>query len=118
MHEMRAGKRVAVHAQMRVWRVEDWALVATVSEPFQKGWVSNTFSLRLCWSPEGQSLTAVNSYQSPCHTVALLDRRTWKYDFSMVGHSGEHVILQTIVSLLYWYADATLPYTVSEIVLL
>lgn len=74
---------------MRLWRADDWAPVVTVSEPFQKGWVSNTFSLRLGWSPDGQHLAAVNSYQSPCHTAALLDRRTWKYDFSFVGHNGE-----------------------------
>ncbi|CAL8463095.1 g2629 [Coccomyxa elongata] len=73
---------------VRLWRADDWAPVVTVSEPFQKGWVSNTFSLRLGWSPDGQHLAAVNSYQSPCHTAALLDRRTWKYDFSFVGHNG------------------------------
>lgn len=81
-----------MHGQVRLWRVDDWAPVVTVSEPFQKGWVSNTFSLRLGWSPDGQHLAAVNSYQSPCHTAALLDRRTWKYDFSFVGHNGERVI--------------------------
>jgi hypothetical protein len=59
-----------------------------VREPFARGWISRTFSLRLDWSPDGGHLAAVNSFQSPCHTVALLDRADWSFDFSMVGHRG------------------------------
>ena len=62
--------------------------MAAVSEPFARGWISHTFSLRLDWSPDGGHLAAVNSFQSPCHTVALLDRADWSFDFSMVGHRG------------------------------
>jgi protein HIRA/HIR1 len=76
---------------VRLWRVEDWACVATVREPFTEGFVSNTFSLRPSWSPEGQHLAVVNSFQSPCHTAPALERhRSWAFDFSYVGHAGKH----------------------------
>lgn len=68
--------------------MQDWAAVATVRDPFRQGWISGTFSLRPDWSPDGSLLAAVNSFQSPCHTVALLERGAWAFDFSMVGHRG------------------------------
>lgn len=79
-----------------MWRVEDWAPVAKVASPFLRGYVSMTFSLRLGWSPDGQHLAAVNSYQSPCHTAPLLDRRSWTCDLSLVGHSGGSIIMLQI----------------------
>ena len=74
---------IGKHAAM-----QDWAVVAKVQDPFSKGWISGTFSLRPDWSPDGSLLAAVNSFQSPCHTVALLERGSWSFDFSMVGHRG------------------------------
>ena len=74
---------------MQVWRVEDWAEIASTEAPYQNGYISMVFSLRLCWSPDGQTLAVVNCFANPYHTVALLNRQSWTGDLSMVGHSGQ-----------------------------
>lgn len=73
---------------VQVWRVEDWAEIASTGEPFKKGFITMVFSLRLSWSPDGQTLAVVNSFDPPSHNVALLDRQTWEGDTFMVGHQG------------------------------
>lgn len=73
---------------VQIWRLEDWEEVASIEGPFEKGFVSMTFSLRLGWSPDGQNLAAVNSYDPPCHLVALLKRQSWDFPQTMVGHQG------------------------------
>ena len=73
----------------QVWRVEDWAEIASTGQPFTKGFITMVFSLRLSWSPDGQTLAVVNSFDPPSHNVALLDRQTWEGDTFMVGHQGE-----------------------------
>ena len=63
---------------VHVWRVEDWTRVAVIREPFLRTQGSATFSLRLCWSPDGRTLTAPNSTNNGQCTAAVLDRETWK----------------------------------------
>lgn len=83
--------------------MEDWACVDTVSEPFSKGYNSSTFSLRMCWSPEGRFLAAVNSFDSSKNMAVLLDRsRSWTHDYTLIGHSGENG------SLIAWVIDTIL----------
>jgi protein HIRA/HIR1 len=61
-----------------VWRTEDWSKVAVIKDPFARTVGSSTFSLRLCWSPDGRCLTAVNATNNSQRTAAMLDRETWK----------------------------------------
>ena len=71
-----------------IWRVEDWTQLEVVRDPFQR-WIASTFALRLSWSPEGQFLTVVNCFQSPCHTAAVLQRGNWSSSLtSFVGHKA------------------------------
>ena len=46
------------------------------------------FSLRLGWSPDGQTLAIVNAFDPPNHIVPLLERQTWDGDVNMIGHTG------------------------------
>lgn len=73
-----------------VWKTADWTQVRQITEPFvpPNTFVSNTFSLRIDWSPDGSILAAVNSFQTPKHTAPLIDRQTWQSQFSLVGHNG------------------------------
>jgi len=60
-----------------IWRCEDWSALKQVREPFalSKG---STYSLRLCWSPDGRSLATTNSHDKSSQTSAILDRGDWK----------------------------------------
>jgi protein HIRA/HIR1 len=88
-----------------LWRCEDWTVAARVTEPFVRS-VGSTFSLRPCWSPDGRSLTAVNSHQGTIQTAAVLDRGEWKARTHAAGwmhtcaaRAEEHRILCISVSL-------------------
>ena len=74
---------------LQIWRVEDWELVISTGKPFKKGFIPMVFSLRLGWSPDGQTLAVVNAFDPPSHIVPLLERQTWDGDVSMIGHSGK-----------------------------
>jgi len=63
---------------VHVWRCEDWSRVAVIRQPFLRTVGNSTFSLRLCWSPDGRTLTATNSTNNGQRTAAVLDRETWK----------------------------------------
>jgi protein HIRA/HIR1 len=56
-----------------IWRVEDWSLVARISEPLGdlRHAASSTFHTRLCWSPDGQVLAVGNAYVKPAHMVGV-----------------------------------------------
>lgn len=60
-----------------IWRVEDWTQLARITEPYTRS-VGETFSLRLCWRPDGRALTTVNSHQGTTCTAAVLERGEWK----------------------------------------
>ena len=60
-----------------VWRCEDWSVVTRVTQPFRHSYGS-TFSLRLGWSPDGQTLTTANSYDMDKATAQVLTRGDWK----------------------------------------
>lgn len=85
------GKYLATQSDDRsviIWRVEDWTQLEAVKDPF-KHWIGSTFSLRPSWSPDGQYLIAVNCFQSPCHTAAVLQRANWSSTYtSFVGHKA------------------------------
>ncbi|KAK9830498.1 hypothetical protein WJX72_012086 [[Myrmecia] bisecta] len=83
-----------------IWRVEDWQLLARITEPF-RDWLSNTFSLRLDWTPEGSYLVAVNSLQASCHTAVVLNRGRWDFDYSIVGHKGAVVVVRNNPKMFY-----------------
>lgn len=73
-----------------VWRTADWTQVNQITKPFAppNTFVSNTFSLRIDWAPDGTILAAVNSFQTPKHTAPMIDRQTWQSQVSLVGHNG------------------------------
>ena len=73
---------------VRLWRCADWSLAERVAAPFAAGFITSTFSLRLDWAPDGQSLLAVNALQPPYHTAPVVERGAWKSTFSLVGHTG------------------------------
>ena len=98
------GKYLASQSEdrsVRLWRVDNWTPVATVTEPFTKGWVSVTFSLRLDWSPDGRHVVAVNAFQPRNHTAPWLQRGSWKADHYMVGHSAAVVVARCNPHLFY-----------------
>ncbi|KAK9861563.1 hypothetical protein WJX84_004683 [Apatococcus fuscideae] len=98
------GKYLATQSDDRsviIWRVEDWTQLEAVRDPF-KHWIGSTFSLRPSWSPDGQFLIAVNCFQSPCHTAAVLQRANWSSTFtSFVGHKAPVVAAACNPHLFY-----------------
>ncbi|KDD72359.1 hypothetical protein H632_c3459p0, partial [Helicosporidium sp. ATCC 50920] len=85
-----------------VWRLEDGSLVARVTQPFSQI-ISSTFATRLAWSPDGQSLLAVNSYQGATHAAVLIRREQWtkaKEYLLVAGHAGS-VVAAAFCPLLF-----------------
>lgn len=76
-----------------IWRTDDWTQVAKVEEPYQAS-MGATFSMRLCWSPDGKAVTTCNSYKKPSHTASVLERGTWGSNFDFVGHKGPVVAVR------------------------
>ena len=76
-----------------IWRTDDWTQVAKVEEPYQAS-MGATFSMRLCWSPDGKAVTTCNAYKKPSHTAAALERGTWGDNFNFVGHKGPVVAVR------------------------
>ena len=84
------GKYIASQSDDRsvvVRTVEGWETVSHVKEPFERA-VWNTFSTRLDWCPDGSHITAVNAYNKPKNTAAVLMRGSWKRENDYVGHKG------------------------------
>ena len=76
-----------------IWRVDDWEKVSTITEPYRQS-VGATFSMRLCWSPDGKAVTTCNSYKKPSHTASVLERGEWDSKFDFVGHKGPVVCVR------------------------
>ena len=76
-----------------IWRVDDWEKVATITEPYKQS-VGATFSMRLCWSPDGKAVTTCNAYKKPSHTASVLERGEWDSKFDFVGHKGPVVAVR------------------------
>lgn len=73
-----------------VFRTDDWSLVATVTEPFDR-MVTATFACRLSWSPDGRFLLAGNSFQGATHAAVAVPREAWDKpeEYLLVsGHAG------------------------------
>ena len=90
------GKYLATQADDKsciVWRVDDWSVVSKITEPYQSS-MGATFSLRLCWSPDGKAVTTCNSYKKPSHTASVLERGDWGSKFDFVGHKGPVVTVR------------------------
>ena len=90
------GKFLATQADDKsciVWRVDDWSVVSKITEPYQSS-MGATFSLRLCWSPDGKAVTTCNSYKKPSHTASVLERGDWGSKFDFVGHKGPVVTVR------------------------
>lgn len=95
---------------MIIWDRTTWAPVTHVTKPFEKGFVSSTFSLRIDWSPEGACLAGVNSFQSPCHVCPLIQRGTWVANKqNLVGHSHAVVVARFNPRMFYKNADEVSP---------
>ena len=95
------GKFLASQADDKcciIWRVDDWSIVSKVTEPYQSS-MGATFSLRLCWSPDGKAVTTCNSYKKPSHTASVLERGDWGSKFDFVGHKGPVVTVRFSPSL-------------------
>ena len=83
-----------------IWRTDDWTQVAKVEEPYQAS-MGATFSMRLCWSPDGKAVTTCNSYKKPSHTASVLERGTWSSNFDFVGHKGPVVAVRFSPALFH-----------------
>ena len=84
------GKYLASQSDDRslvIRTVEGWETVSCIKEPFEKA-VWNTFSTRLDWCPDGSHITAVNTYQAPKNTAAILMRGSWSRTHDYIGHKG------------------------------
>ena len=73
--------------------MDDWEKVSTITEPYRQS-VGATFSMRLCWSPDGKAVTTCNSYKKPSHTASVLERGEWDSKFDFVGHKGPVVCVR------------------------
>ena len=84
----------------------------STGKPFKKGFIPMVFSLRLGWSPDGQTLAAVNALDPPNHIVPLLERQTWDGDVNLIGHTGEALsgswVLHGLVKALNGSSKASL----------
>jgi protein HIRA/HIR1 len=90
------GKFLATQADDKsciIWRVDDWSIVSRITEPYQAS-MGATFSLRLCWSPDGKAVTTCNSYKKPVHCASVLERGDWGSKFDFVGHKGPVVAVR------------------------
>ena len=90
-----------------IWDRNTWTPVKHITDPFSKGFMSATFSLRIDWSPDGTSLACANSFQAPCHLCPLVQRGTWLTGKqNLVGHSKAVVVAAFNPKLFYKDADA------------
>ena len=94
-----------------VWRVDDWSVVTKITEPY-KASMGATFSLRLCWSPDGSGLTSCNSYKKPTHTANVMQRGLWDSTYNFVGHKAPVVAVRFSPELFRPQGDDDTPYTV------
>ncbi|EJT99410.1 WD40 repeat-like protein [Dacryopinax primogenitus] len=72
---------------VRIWRTTDWACERVVTQPFELS-PASTFFRRLSWSPDGAHITAANAMNGPVFVAAVISRKEWTSDISLVGHEN------------------------------
>ncbi|KAG8800367.1 HIR complex subunit, partial [Serendipita sp. 399] len=74
---------------VKIWRSTDWALHATISQPFEKS-PGSAFFNRLSWSPDASYLCASNAMNNngAVFVAAVIERETWNSNMSLVGHEN------------------------------
>ncbi|EPY53664.1 hira protein [Schizosaccharomyces cryophilus OY26] len=85
-----AGKYFATESDdrtIKVWRVSDFALEKTISEPFNNSPLS-TYFRRPSWSPDGKHIAASNAMNGPVACVSIIERGTWTSEINLIGHEG------------------------------
>ncbi|EPX71142.1 hira protein [Schizosaccharomyces octosporus yFS286] len=85
-----AGRYFATESDdrtIKVWRVSDFALEKTISEPFNNSPLS-TYFRRPSWSPDGKHIAASNAMNGPVGCVSIIERGTWTSDINLIGHEG------------------------------
>jgi len=89
---------------LRIWSTEDWKPVAGIAKCFE-GSATSSFSLRLCWSPEGSTLFAPNVLERPCQCAVAIQRGEWSCDIKLVGHHAP-VVACAVNPRLFRAADS------------
>lgn len=59
-----------------------------------QGFLTQTFTLRLSWTTDGQYLVAPNSFQSPSHCAAVISRGDWACPLTVVGHRAAVTVVR------------------------
>ena len=61
-----------------------------------QSYIGQTFSLRLDWSPDGNYIVGVNSFQSPSHIAFIMCRGIWDegLPLNIVGHKAAVVVVR------------------------
>ncbi|KAM0751676.1 WD40 repeat-like protein [Meredithblackwellia eburnea MCA 4105] len=90
---------------VKIWSTDTWMLVADITAPFKGSPKTNT--TRLTWSPEGTHIVTPNSMNGPVFVAAVIDRKTWTSNNSMVGH--ENIIEVAAFNPILFLRDASKP---------
>ncbi|KZT51632.1 WD40 repeat-like protein [Calocera cornea HHB12733] len=72
---------------VRIWRTTDWGLKRLVDQPFPLS-PAATFFRCPSWSPDGAHITAANAMNGPVFVAAVISRKEWTSDISLVGHEN------------------------------
>ena len=81
----------ATPSELKVWRVADWQLEATLEDAFDASH-DTTYFRRASWSPDGQQLTCAGSVNHGNATALALARGVWKDGRDLVGHTKPTVV--------------------------
>jgi protein HIRA/HIR1 len=87
---------------VKIWRVSDWGLEASIKNPFIhspgtaffKRLRQDTFDMIIniqanvfnSWSPDGGHVAAADGINTHKHVAAIVARDDWNTDVSLVGH--------------------------------
>ncbi|EPX72480.1 hira protein Slm9 [Schizosaccharomyces octosporus yFS286] len=70
---------------LKIWRLATFALEKNISKPFEHMPINSRY-LRLSWSPDGAHIAAVNAINEGINVIAIVQRDSWTFDISLVGH--------------------------------
>ena len=70
---------------LKIWRISDWKLEATVSDPFEECG-GTTHVLRLNWSPDGQYVVSSHAMNNGGPVAKIIERDGWRARMDFVGH--------------------------------
>ncbi|EPY53950.1 hira protein Slm9 [Schizosaccharomyces cryophilus OY26] len=70
---------------LKIWRLATFALEKNISKPFEHMSINSRY-LRLSWSPDGAHVAAVNAINEGTNVIAIVQRDSWTFDISLVGH--------------------------------